>query len=320
MALEIANLFRLPYFGIGGGISTDFGAWLPRGSKAIFVRSTGVQSQDEQAFARKILPTLASGLLECRAGLGDTVFVLPGHSESVTDATMLANLVAGTRVVGLGDCMADDAPTFRWTNTAGQWAVAVKNCMFSNLRLRLEGANGITKAIAVTADGCAFNGNAIQVASGATAKAAIALSVGSGATNFRLLNNYIFGTATHNVTNGILVEGASVPSGLIIDNNRMIFSATAANGNVNITVAALNVQITENILYNTHTSSTANIAIADVAADGIMANNKCAVMNNGTATAQGIVPAGSSDTFKFFNNYCCDELNKSGILTPTAAT
>ena len=66
MALESSNLFRLPFFGIGGGLSTEFGAWLPKGSKAIFVRSTGVQSQDEQSFARKILPTLASGLLECR--------------------------------------------------------------------------------------------------------------------------------------------------------------------------------------------------------------------------------------------------------------
>lgn len=319
MALESSNLLRLPFFGIGGGYSSDFGAWLPRGSKAIFVRSTGVQSQDEQAFARKILPTLASGLLECRAGMGDTVFVLPGHTESVTDALMLANLVAGTRVIGLGDPLQDDAPQFRWTATGSQWPITAKNCLFANLRLLIEGAV-VVKGIVTTASGTKFSNNFIQTASGASNKATIAFEIGSAATYCSILNNYIFGTATHNSTDIFKLVGGTVPSNFSFMGNQGIASATAGNGFVHVTVAALNVQISNNVLYNTHTASTACIAIDDVAADGVIVSNQMGVMNNGTASAEGIVFAGSTDTFKCFQNFCSDELNKSGLLSPPAAT
>lgn len=320
MALESSNLFRLPFFGIGGGLSTEFGAWLPKGSKAIFVRSTGVQSQDEQSFARKILPTLASGLLECRAGMGDTVFVLPGHSESVTDNTMLTNLVAGTRVIGLGHPLQSDAPTFRWTNTAGSWLVTVADCVFANLKLKMEGANGITKAINITAAGTTIAKNAIQTASGATAKAAIAIEVGSGALFTTINDNYIYGTATHNSTDIIKLVGSTVPSNFTMSGNKGIASITAGNGFVHVTVAALNCLIENNTLYNTHTASTACIAIDDVAADGMICYNNMGVLNDGTASAEGLVFAGSTDLFKCFQNFCSDEKNKSGLLSPGAAS
>lgn len=166
----------LPAYGIQSGLQTPFGIVLPPAQQVLYVRSTGPQSGDSPDLVARLLPTLAQALAYCRAGLGDTVVCLPGHSESVTDATMLTNLVAGTKVIGLG--RGGNMPVFRWTATGSQWAVAVADVVFANLRLRLEGANGVVKAIAVTAADVQFVGCDFEVSSGAANLATIALEIG----------------------------------------------------------------------------------------------------------------------------------------------
>lgn len=310
---------NLPAVNAGAGTSFPFGQQLPPGGRVLYVRSTGPQDGDDPTLVKRINLTLAAALLQCRAGMGDTVIVLPGHSESVTDATMLTNLVAGTRVIGVGDVMQDDAPTFRWTATASQWAVTAKNCTFANLKLRLEGASGVVKAIVTTAAATKFIGNYIETASGASNKATIALEVGSGATDCVISNNYFTGTETHNSTDVIKLVGATVPSRTAIVDNVMICSATAANGLIHVTVAAKRLWIYNNTLYNTHTSSSASLVFDAVACDGIARNNFFGVMNDGTAASQGVT-FGAGSLVKCFNNQCCDEPQKSGVLAPAAAT
>ena len=264
---------NIPLQGAGYGIRTHFGVWLPPGSRvAAYVRSTGTQDGDDAAIVDKIVPTLASGLARCRSGLGDTVICLPGHSESVADATMLDALVPGTKIIGVP--LGTATPTFRWTATASQWILNDANVTIAGLRLRLEGANGVVKAIVCTAADNQIVDCDIQVASGATAKSTIAIEAGTGAEKFVLAGCRLFGTATHNVTDGVKVVGAI--SDWTIRDNRMIFSATADNGNIHVTAAALNGHITGNELYNTHTSSTACIKFDDVASDGICSYNSLA--------------------------------------------
>lgn len=321
-ALGAYSFPDVPFVGVGGaGLKTPFGLWLPPVTRiAAYVRSTGPDlNADPPEIQARLFTTLAAALKQCRSGKGDTIIVLPGHSESVSTATMMANLVAGTRIIGLGSPRQDDAPTFRWTATTSQWAIAVKNVVIAGLRLRLEGANGVVKAINITAAGCTLIGNYIQLASGASNKATIGIEVGSAATDCQILDNFVVGTATHNVTDGILAAGATVPSGLTICRNRMIASATAANGLVRISVAALNLLIEDNAIYNTHTASTSCITVGNVAADGVIRNNHLATINDGTVTAQGLV-LGAAALVRCFNNQSCDEPIKSGVLTPAAAT
>ena len=99
----------------------------------------------------------------------------------------------------------------------------------------------------------------------------------------------------------------------------MIFSATEINGLINVTVAALDVVIADNILYNTETASTACIVIANVAADGMIVRNYMGTLNDGVATAQGII-FGAAALMKAFENYSTDQPKLSGILTPVAGT
>ncbi len=307
----------LPRFS-GAGIKTSLGlTLLPPGSRvAAYVRSTGIQTGDDQFTAKMLVTTLAAGLSKVRAGLGDTVVVLPGHTESVADATMMTGLVAGTRILGVG--RGSNMPVFRWTATASQWAVAAADVIFQNLRLRLEGANGVVKAINVTGADVGFYGCDFEVASGASNKATIALEVGTGANRFELIGNIFRGTPTHNVTNGVLI--AAVVDQVRIADNEMIFSATAANGVINISVAATSVKVLRNVCENTQTSSSACIAIGNAASTGVIADNYASVQaSTSPASNSGIVFAGTA-TIRCFQNFCADEPRLSGILTPGVVT
>jgi hypothetical protein len=302
-----------PYSPHAAGVDLGSVMVMPTGGNIVYLRSTGPADYDPPALSGRIVSTLASALGQCRANKGDTVIVLPGHSESVTAGTALSALVAGTNIIGFG--RGSDMPTFRWTNTAGQWALDDANVLIRGLRLRLEGANGITKAILITAADVCIRECDIEVASGATAKSTIAIEVGTGGARAEVVGCRLRGTATHNVTDGIKVVAAV--DGVRIVGNDMVFSATAGNGLVHFTAAATNTVVAKNHMYNTHTSSTACVAYDNVAVDGLLAYNVMATLNDGTATAQGAT-FGAGALIRCVENYSVDEPKKSGVLTPAA--
>ena len=302
----------LPLFAAGYGVRTLWGSHLPPGGQvAAFVRSTGPQTGDDPTLAGKLVLTLDAGLKAVRSGLGDTVYVLPGHSESVIDNTMLTNLVPGTKILGVG--RGSNMPVFRWTATGGQWVFNKADVVIAGLRLRMEGANGITKALAWTGADCLLTGCDIEVASGAALKAAIAIELATGATRAEIVGNVFRGSNTHNVTNGLLISNAI--DAIRIFGNEMVFSATAANGCCNVNAAATNLRIANNVFYNTMTASTAALNFAAAASDGMVWQNYVGILTDGVAATSGIV-IGAGVLAKFFENYVSDEAQKSGKLNP----
>lgn len=264
--------------------------------------------------------TLAAALADSdfSADRGGAVVCLPGHSESAATATMLDELEDGVAILGIGHGGA--MPTFRMTATGSQWVLNNANTVLAGLRLRLEGANGVVKALNITGADNTIAGCDIEVASGASNKATIACEVGSAAHRCTIAGNRWRGTETHNVTDGIKVVGATPPADLRIIDNDMIFSATAGNGLIHVTVASKRLLFKNNVMYNTHTAATATIALDDVASDGVIYMGGSAEINDGTANAQGVVVAGSAVLVKVIQHFNVDEKGKSGVLTPAAAT
>lgn len=310
----------LPNYGMQAGMATPYGILLPPSQNVIYVRSSGVQNTDNRDIAERIFPTLASALQQCRSGLADTVICLPGHSESVTDATMLTNLVAGTKIIGVGN--GSNRPTFRWTATAAQWAVSVNDVVFCNLNLQLEGANGVVKAIAVTGNDVVFANNDILVGSGASNKATIALEVGTGASGgnrFVFDSNTVRGVVAGAVTNGLLISNAA--SDIRIINNEMHFASTTTNGNINCNAAALNIRVLNNYLENTVASSVACIVFSNAASDGTCAYNAITVKNTGAHTSGTTgITIGAACLVGFHQNFSVNDPLKSGVLMPAVDT
>jgi hypothetical protein len=310
------DLLKIPWVDYSAGLTTPFGTLLPPGGKVVaFVRSTGRQDNDPYPLSYPMCTTLAAALPYCRSGLGDVIIVLPGHSESVTDNTMMDNLVPGTRIIGYG--WGSMQPTFRWTATAAQWILNDANVIIAGLHLRLEGASGVVKGIISTAAHNYLLNNRIQFASGASNKATIGIEVSTGADDFKIIGGKWYGSATNNVTDGVKVVAAV--ERCEIGNLSGQLSATAGNGLIHVTAAALGLDFHDLDLFNDHTDSTATIAVDDVAATGHFRRINSACINDGTATAQGIT-LGTSALIRCSLTYEVDEAKKNAILSPGVGT
>lgn len=307
-----------PPYGDFYGYSFPWGTVLPPSTQiAAFVCSGGAPDLAPDFVRNNLVETLNAGLARCKANRGDTVIVLPGHSESVTaSAGLITSLVAGTRILGIG--RGSKMPTFRWTAAAGNWPLSANDVEVRGLRLRMEGYNGVTEAITVTGADNLIADCDIETASGAALKATLAINVSTGADRFQFVHNKIRGTATHNSTDVLKIAAAL--DQIQVTDNVMQASATAANGLIHVTAAATALYIARNHIRNSMTSSTACIAVDNVAATGIFVDNRCSTLNNGTVTAQGIVFAGTNVLVQCFENYVCDEPRASGTLTPAAGT
>lgn len=310
-AFRFSQLGEVPNYG-GGPLQTSFGTLLPPGGKvAAYVHSSGRAYVDDSTIDKQLVRTMQAGLARCRAGYGDTVVVLPGHAETISGADGWSNLVAGTRIIGHGHGAL--RPTFSFSATASQLAIAVASVYISGCQFNVDGANGVVNAIDVNGADFTFVGNRVRLASGAALKATIGMSL-SAARAF-VAGNYFFGTATHNVTDGILIDTAV--DGIQVVDNLMQAAATAANGLIRVTgVAATNLFIARNRIANEHTSSTAGIAVGDAASTGMICDNYFNVRNDGTATSQGVIFTGTGSLIKCQNNYVSDEPRENGLSTP----
>lgn len=310
------------YFNSRTGIRTLYGLNLPPDARvAAYVRGTAgvLTARDgDDAIRNRMYATVAQGIAKCKSGYGDVVIVLSGHTETISAAGYLANLVPGTKIIYLGDPDDDYAPTFTFSNAASNWAVDDKNVTIAGLRFLLTGANNITKAITVTAAGFRFIRNSLNLGTGASNDCAIGLSIESGATGAKILANksrQSGGTCT-----GVVTLDATTPADdvEVSDNDFQMIGSAAGVGCINVAGASTNVRIMRNTLAQYHASSTAGIAVANAASTGIIADNRSAVLADGTAASTGIVFTSTGSLIRCYDNKTCDEPRASGALSPAA--
>ena len=282
----ISDKSALPNYQHDIGLRTELGAWVPPGARVIYVGSSRIE--DRPTLSGVIYPTLAAALPQCRANMGDTIFILPGHSESVTTATALSSLVAGTRIIGLG--RGTNRGTFRWTATGAQWAISVANVEIAGIRLQLEGIAGIVKAVNITGIQTLIRDCDIEVGS-ATGASVIAVEFGTGCHGTQFVGNVVRGTVAGAVGTGC-IRGAAV--------------------------AATNVVIANNKIRNSLASSETGIGWGDAAATGWIGGNWVAT-EAGVPVSDGI-ECHTNSLFRFFDNRVTDTKGTSGLLGPAVVT
>jgi len=78
--------------------------------------------------------TLDFAVSQCQAGSGDIIYILPGHAETISSASILALDVAGVAIVGLGSGSTRPTFTFTTANTANipvtAANISIQNCLF----------------------------------------------------------------------------------------------------------------------------------------------------------------------------------------------
>lgn len=280
----------------------------PTGGLNHFVRASGPSDYDPPALTGRILSSINTAMSYCRTGAGDTIFVLPGHTESVSTAAFFSNLVAGTRIVGLGD--EQNRPTLTWTATASTWLLNKANVTVENLRLLLApnaGAVTVTAPITVSAAGVTIRRCYIEVGTTAARLCATAITLAAGADDFAFLGNVVWGDLTAGVVDCLKVN-AAVNRPKIVGNDIQVATTANAIGPLDFTTAAaVDIQVKNNYIVNKKASSTSAITgIANLS--GMIADNYLGISAAGAATA--ILTPGN--TYQVQNFLC--QPGKNGIL------
>lgn len=229
--------------------------------------------------------TIMSALAKCRANMGDQIWCLPGHAETITAAAGILIATAGVSLYGFGTGALRPTITFT-TAIAASFNITAANILVRNLRF-ICGIDAQTAMINVTGADVGFYDNEFVTNTGAVGTV-VGILTAATATRLRVERNVFTGPATNAGTTttaqikhevGIdyiirdnlftgkmtqaIVNVATILGGWI-DNNRFV----VATGTVAITMAAASTPFISNNRINVP-SGTAPI----VAAAGFVAGN-----------------------------------------------
>lgn len=96
------------------------------------------------------LATLDYAIGLCTASKGDTIYLMPGHAETISGADGFDADVAGIRIIGLG--WGALRPTFNFTATASKVSVGAANVTIQNVRF-VAGISAVVVGVNVEAAG-----------------------------------------------------------------------------------------------------------------------------------------------------------------------
>lgn len=282
-----------------------------------FVGSAETKASDTAGFGRNPdapFATLKYALSSdvCTASKGDIIYVMPGHTESITHATTAGSScildIAGVSVIGIGT--GSLIPTFTLSGDVGAtMSITAPNCLLRHVKI-VSGLAAVAAGITVGAlgdgywiDDCILSDggtNILELVSGITITAA---ADGGKITNCK----YYTVAAGHN-NQGMLIGAVD---GCIIENNVVIGDLDVAC--ISIPAAATKLIIRNNVLRNVSTDGVAALAM-HTSCEGVCAGNVyCANLN-------GQVPVTAACTLMAFGgNYGADLHGVSGMIAPAVA-
>lgn len=258
--------------------------------------------------------TVDEAIGACTAGAGDTIYVLPGHTETVT-ATSIAHDVAGVKVVGLGQ--GDFRPTFTFGAAAATITVSAANGSWENCRFVANFADVASAFTLTTATGFTLRGNDFLDTSSILN---FLVCVTTSATNnqadgLSFIGNYVYGLAA---TAGAVVSILANELRLNVSDNIVDKAATNDAGQM-ITLSSKivgGVRILRNILTVVGSSGAAVgvfLTGSGSTSSGTIAYNLCTSLDTTGAlfmtASTGISPQ---------ENYMSGAVDKSGTLFPAA--
>ena len=101
----------------------------------------------------RFFATINAAMDECTASAGDNIFVMPGHTESITTASGIALDVAGVSVIGLGSGDLLPTITIASTDNAGTIVQSANSTVLKNI-IVVTNDDALTNAVVVSGDAC----------------------------------------------------------------------------------------------------------------------------------------------------------------------
>ena len=308
---------KIPNYRVGAGISTEIGTFIKNGEVVAYVHHSGRSLNQDENINTRIYTTINAALAVCRGSRGDVVIVLPGHAEDVDTADDWSNLVAGTRVIGLGH--GNLRPTFTWSTATSTVLLNVANVSIVNCILEMSGDTDVGTALTVAAPmtvsaaGCSLVGCRINTGVDADRLSTIAITTTAAADDFSIVDCWIEGGVLAESTTLIRLVGADrfFMSGCYVFGTT---SSTTVGVLQMLTTASLNVLIEDSAFVNNKASS-AHAATGMTAATGVVRNCQFGVLDN--ATIQGFDTEGD---LQFFNCRVSNLAGEEGAVKAPLST
>ncbi len=269
---------------------------------------------------QKPFSTIEYAISRCTASRGDTIFVMPGHAETISTAAILTLDIAGVAIVGLG--IGSLRPRLTFSAAAANIPVTAANVTVKNI---LHIANFADVVSAYTATGtatptdfvvedCEFRDtssilNFLKTVSGnATA---------NSMDGFGYINNKVFGLATTAASQAVIIAAAT--NRTTYKDNFVVYPV------LNDTAALvdfgannqLNLDMGRNKVFRPSTSTTGGSLFSggSTGSTGYVYDNYSWHLDN---SAGLLAPTGTKLGFQ--NNYCMITAvaDKSGLINPVA--
>jgi hypothetical protein len=291
---------RLP--GLGRGeLNTD-----PAANDSWFVDSNGNAGSGRSANAPVATIDEAINL----ASAYDTIFVLPGHAETLADATSLVPDVANVSIIGLGRGAA--RPTLTLSATGSNIPISAAGVSIENILITTTGTINVTAAITVTGVDCVLKGIEIRE-SAATSQ--VVDGIVAGATSDRLhVDGLVFRGHASGDADASAVSITGAVDGVIVENSNLDGLFVAA-GVENVTGVCTNAVIRNNIIRNRHATTDACITMV-ATSTGYIANN---LLRTATNDANGFNLAVVGADMQWYENYVVNLDGETGGLVGTAS-
>jgi hypothetical protein len=265
--------------------------------------------------------TIDYAIGRCKAGRGDIIMVMPGHSETITAAGGITLDVDGVAIVGLGSGNYRPLLTYTTANTASvSWTA--DSCTMKNIRFV---GNFLSIATAIlnsggrdwTVEGCDFSDTSATLGF----LAAVTTTVSTNSDNGWFCDNRRSSDAT--TTPGTALKIANTTNRLTIKDNVFWHSVIEENVSPILAHGALVVDellMTDNIAYSVNAAQTTAgflVSTSATTGSGILARNfvrsvdpSAAIMVTATAVQYGL----------FENYHQGDTTSLQGYLLPAAGS
>lgn len=260
--------------------------------------------------------TGALALLGNRQNKGDIIYVLPGHTESITGADFGSDTgtASGFSIIGIG--LGTQRPKFSWTAAASTWlldtaGVEIVNCI---LDFAVTAATVVVTPITVSAANCRIAncyihwGASTTIGCGSTLGAIAVVS----AAHFQFVGNVCINEDVAGTSgNAITLLSLNAADYAYISDNKVCGATTSASVGVIhcVTTLSKNITVARNELENLKASSTVTMSSAIAGVTGKSFSNFSRV-NSGIVAET----ASSNWSLTSFNNYTADTVNLSGAL------
>ena len=238
---------------------------------------------------------------------GTTIFVMPGHTETVAAAADIAVDVSGISIIGLGHGNA--RPTFTWSATASTWTVTAANCYIQNIRCT-SSIDEMVKMFSVTAAHCTLDAVDVFQTSAANIIQFLLTDASAGDITVKNCSHYQVQEAGGSQA---WIQLIGCDRARVVDNRFHLKLADVATSAVisNITTACLGVDIARNNITMTGYSASLVSAILLLSTTtGNVADNRI-----GTNTAANTTINVAAGCYSF-NNLCTNVADTSGIVDP----